>query len=647
MLPLTSTGSPLTMITAFRRYLETWPVRIFFGLMVISFVVWGVGDVVRMIGHPTWLAKVGGKMIEVQQFQPEFQRALAQAQSKLPPGQDMSADGRRQIADQTLQQMIGQVAMTAEETRLGIVVPDAAIRQAVFAMPAFHDKSGQFDRNLLDAVLRANSVTEGEFLSMVRGDLARAQVLDTVAGGAVPPSALVHTIFAAETERRSAQMLELPIAAAPAPPAPTDAELRRWYANHPNAFRIPEYRRIRAIILSPETIQKSMTVSDTDLRTWYDAHKAQFAQPATRSIEVAIIPDQAKAQALATAWRGGMNWDAVQKQAQGDGGSAVSLDKTTAPEIPDADLAKAAFAASQGQIIGPIKASLGWAVLDVTAIAAAQSQGFDQVKEDVRKRVLAERAAAELYDRANKVDDILGTGAGLDHLPADLGLAGVSGTLDAQGNTADGQPAPIPGPEELHKAVVAAAFERQPGPPSQLTEVQTPSTGGSAFYAVEVEQVMPATERPFDQVKADVAAQWTGAARAREQEAAAAAILTAVKGGESLADAAAKAGLTVLTTPAVTRDGTAEGMPPQLQHVLFGLKPGEPTMVETAESFVVAVPDKIEVPDPKTEPAQYDAVKDVLTRSTSASIAQIFTEAMRDRASPRINQSIFDSFVQQ
>ena len=38
------------MITAFRRYLETWGVRGFFLIMVFAFISWGVGDVVRMIG---------------------------------------------------------------------------------------------------------------------------------------------------------------------------------------------------------------------------------------------------------------------------------------------------------------------------------------------------------------------------------------------------------------------------------------------------------------------------------------------------------------------------------------------------------------------------------------------------------------------
>ena len=77
------------MITAFRRYLETWVVRGLFLIMAIAFIVWGVGDVVRVrVGSPTWVAKVDGQTIEGALFQAEYQRALTQASAKLPPGQD-------------------------------------------------------------------------------------------------------------------------------------------------------------------------------------------------------------------------------------------------------------------------------------------------------------------------------------------------------------------------------------------------------------------------------------------------------------------------------------------------------------------------------------------------------------------------------
>jgi hypothetical protein len=56
------------MISAFRRYLETWYVRAFFLVMVAAFVLWGVGDMLRVVGTSTWVAKVGGTTIEAQSW---------------------------------------------------------------------------------------------------------------------------------------------------------------------------------------------------------------------------------------------------------------------------------------------------------------------------------------------------------------------------------------------------------------------------------------------------------------------------------------------------------------------------------------------------------------------------------------------------
>ena len=87
----------------------------------------------------------------------------------------------------------------------------------------------------------------------------------------------------------------------------------------------------------------------------------------------------------------------------------------------------------------------------------------------------------------------------------------------------------------------------------------TPSTGGSAYYALSVEDVTPPAVKPFDAVKEQVAADWTRDAQRHAQEQAAAKLLAAVKGGQSLADAAAVAGVTVRRTPLVTRGAARRG----------------------------------------------------------------------------------------
>ena len=517
------------------------------------------------------------------------------------------------------------------------------MRQATFAMPAFRGPTGQFDRQSFEMALRNAGFTEARFLETIRGDLAQRQLLEAVGAGAYAPAILLDPLYAGQYEKRSADMVEFPLAAAAEPPAPTDAELQRWYDNHPDSYATPEYRRIKAIVLSPETLAKDIAVTDADLHAAYDQHKAEYVKPDRRSAEVISAPDEAKAQALASQWQGGADWATMQKAAQDAGGAGVELTDATAQQFPDAELSKAVFAAAPDTVAGPVKTALGWQVVKVTKLTPGSEQTFDEVKDALRNQVLAGKATDLMYDRANKVDNVLGTGVGLDQMPSDLGLAGVAGTLDAQGNTKDGTPAPLPGPAELKSALIKAAFATQQGDPPQLVEVQTPSTGASAYYALSVEAVIAPAVKPFDAVKQQVEADWTHDAERHAQETAAAKLLTAVKGGQSLADAAAVAGVTVRRTPLVMRGGSAEGMPQQLDQVLFGLKPGEPAMVETAEAFIVAVPAEIIEPDAKTDPVGYSQVRDAVARTLANDLATVFAEALRQRAQPQINQPVLDS----
>lgn len=635
------------MITAFRRYLETWVVRGFFLIMVLAFVSWGVGDVFRLIGTSTWVAKVGGQTIEGAQLQEEYQRDMAQVTRNLPSGQEPTEAMRSGIAKEALQGLISQAALALELRRLRVVTPDPAVRQAVFAMPAFQGPNGQFNQQTFETVLRNNSMTEQSFLGMMRNDLAQQQLLSAVSAGAAAPESLLHPLYEGQYEKRSADMVEFPFAAAPPPPTPTQAQLQRWYDNHPDSYSAPEYRRIKAIELSPESLAKDIPITDADLQAEYDRHKSEYVQPDKRSAEVISVPDETKANDLAAQWKAGADWATMQKAAQDAGGSGIALNDATEPEFPDPALARSVFAATPDTVTGPSKGGLGWQIVRVTKVTSGSARSFDQVKDQLRNEVLASKATDMMYDRANKVDDILGTGASLDQMPSDLGLIGVAGTLDAQGDTPSGTPAPIPGPAELKSAIIKAAFTTQKGDPPRLVEVQTPSTGGSAYYALSVEDVTPPAVKPFDVVQDEVTADWTHDAERHTEEVAAAKLLTAVKGGQSLADAAAVAGVTVIRTPLVTRGGTASGMPPQLARPLFGLKPGEPTMVETSDGFVVAVPADIVEADPKADPAGYSQVREAITRSISNDFAAVFADALRDRAQPRINQEVLNNIIGQ
>jgi peptidyl-prolyl cis-trans isomerase D len=636
-----------SMLGFFRRMANTWVARVFFMILVAAFGLWGIGDVARNLGQRgNGVGTVGGQPVQMPELQDAYQRQLQQMTRMMGGGQP-TPEIRRAAAEEALNRLVTQMAIGQEVERLGLQVPDDALRQAVFSIPAFHGPNGQFDRAAFQRVLASNNLTEPRFLELMRGDLGQRQLVEAVRVGAPAPGILNRQIFDFRQESRTASLTDLPFSAAPQPPAPTDAQLHRYYDDNPDAFRSPEYRRIHAIILSAETVARDMQIPDSDLHAYYDQHKSEFAAPEKRSAEIAVTQDEAAAQKVALQWRAGATWAQIQDATKQAGGTTAELDTAAEAEFPSPELGKAVFAAESGTVSGPVQTPLGWDTVLVTKVTPGTSRSFDEVKDQIRGQLAQSKAGDQVYDRANKIEDLLASGTRLQDLPADLGVAAVAGTLDKQGDTPSGQPAPIPASPSVKTALIAAAFQAKPGDPPQLTEVPGQNGAGSAYYAVSVDEITPAAQKPFEAVQAQVRDDWTAQARRHEQNEAATKVMTEVQGGKSLEDAARAAGLQVRQSPPVTRaPPPPEGVPAQLVQALFGLKKGEATMVETPDGFMVAQLTDITEPDPAKDPVGYGQLTQAVTHAEADDLELSFAIALRMRAKPQVNPQVIDQLAQ-
>jgi peptidyl-prolyl cis-trans isomerase D len=363
--------------------------------------------------------------------------------------------------------------------------------------------------------------------------------------------------------------------------------------------------------------------------------------PEKRSAEVLVAQDEAAAQKLATAWKAGADWAAMQKTAQDAGATPVALEDATREQFPSADLAEAVFTAAPNEVTGPIKSAFGWQVLRVSKATPGSSRTLDQVKDELRTRVARDRAADLVDARYNKLEDALSAGGKLDDLPGDLGVAAVAGTLDAQGNTPQGEPAPIPGSPALRQAIVTAAFALQKDQPPRLTQGPDQS-----YYAIQLEDVIEPKLKPLAEVEAQVRDEYEHQQRRHAQEQVAARLLSATKAGGSLDDAATVAGLRMERTPPVGRNGATPGVAPQLTQALFKLKKGDTDMVETPDGFLVARLAEITDPDPAADPAGAAQMREALTQSLDRDVGAVFATTLRDRAQPRVNRTLMSTITE-
>lgn len=632
------------MITWFRNLAQSWVAKILFVLLILSFAIWGIEDIVRNFWRETAVVRMEGAQIEVPQAQAAARRELQRIQRQLGPAFEPDQAVREAIARQAVDNLIGEYAQRIEADRLGLATPDAQVADYVRAIPSFQ-MGGQFNRLILEQFLRQNDMTEPMFLQLVRDDLQRMQLIGAVRAGAPAPDPLARALFRWERERRVAQVVELPLLDAPEPEPPTAAQLERFHANNPERFSTPELREVTLAVLSAETLLDQVQVSEEELRAAFDGRRGQFETPERRELEQALLPTEDAARELATAWAANPDFAAIGQAATAAGGSAAALGTVTRDDLPLPELAAAAFAAPQGGVTQPVRSPFGWHVFRVAGITPGAVASFEQVRERLREEVALERAADLAFERANQVEDAIAGGATLEEAGRRYGMAVGTLRLDAQGNDAEGAPVPLPVPVAAREETLRAIFGAEMGRAPRLQELRQ----ADAFVAVELRGIAPPALRPLASVEEDVRLAFVTDARRRVQEERAAQLMAAVRGGQSLEAAAQAAGLRAERMGPFGRrpEPGAPGLtvPPELLPLIFGARVGEPVMAPTRAGFAVAQVAEVVPPDAAAEAEAMTNVRRNVQVQTAEDLEAQYAAALRARANPRISPSLMQQVV--
>lgn len=136
--------------------------------------------------------------------------------------------------------------------------------------------------------------------------------------------------------------------------------------------------------------QGSVTVGDGEARDYYNAHPDLFSAGQQVQLAQIVLPDgaagEAEARKVKAQLEGGAEFAALAKRLSHDrsrfnGGMLGWIGKG---QMKYPQLEKAAFAAKEGDIVGPIHTEDGWHLLKVLGFKQASQQTFDQVKNQVK-----------------------------------------------------------------------------------------------------------------------------------------------------------------------------------------------------------------------------------------------------------------------
>ncbi|HEX3499799.1 MAG TPA: peptidyl-prolyl cis-trans isomerase [Stellaceae bacterium] len=626
------------MLQAIRSKAGSLVVKILFALLIVSFGVWGIGDIFReRSAAETTVANVGDVKIQADELQLSVRREMDRMNRML--GGNFTAEQAKQIGlvDTVLDRIIAADLLDLEERRLKLLVDDQVVRDAIMANPAFHNSTGAFDRNLFTNILASNQLTEDRYVGLLRHDIARGNLTSAIAGGAVAPIPLVETLFRTRNEKRVGDTVLVASAKVTGVAEASEAELQDFHAKHEDLFRAPEYRGFTALIMKPEDIAASIDVPESKLRDEYQSRLDEFQTPDRRQLEQILVPDEAKAKEVETQLAAGKDFTAVAKDVADQGEDTVKLGWVKREELPP-ELADATFALKDGEIGKPTQSPLGWHIIKVTGVEVGSTKPFEAVSDQLHKDVAREMAADELYKRSNEIEDALAGGATLDQVAEKFALKPTkiaAGDLD--GKDPAGAPVALPNADEI----LRVAFNTDQGQTTRMNE-----TKDNGYFILHVDSVQPSVIKPLAEVKDRTKELYLADKQSTAAETEAKAISAAVTADKTLAAIAAEKQVAVTTTPAVTRRGSGQAnLPASVVAKMFDIKPGETAVTSGPDGWYVVQLKTIDIPDPATDSATVTQVTEQLTEGMRGDILSQFEKALRNRYPVTVRQQEIDRLL--
>jgi peptidyl-prolyl cis-trans isomerase D len=561
------------MLSLMRKNAGNWIIKAVLFAIVVVFVFWGVGSF--QTRNETQIAKVNGEGISYEQYRRSYTNLLEQYRRAY--GGQVSEEMFKLLRpkETALNQLIERMIMTQEADRLNIQVTDSELDEAIRKIPAFQVE-GLFDAEHATRLLAMNNYSTEEFRNSLKEDLRINKLRGLVLEGIFVTEDEIRRWYDWYNTEINLEYVNF------APERYTDValnadEIKAYFDEHRDEYKTDPQAKVRFLQLKPEQFTSEVSVSPEEITRYYEMNPGEFKSEQTVEARHILIrvdsaaDDQAVAQKKALAEKiyamakEGKDFSELAKEysedtTRDDGGNLGAFSRESMVK-PFADQA---FSMKAGEISPPVRTQFGWHIIKVEKVNAARTVEMAAASEDIRSRLVTEKARAIAMEKAETVFDNVFDGDDLSAAAQTYGLAARTTELFTRGNP----PQDVGDPDRF--AEVALGMEKM-----SLSEVLDLEDGIYLLQVIDrIEPEVPPLERVAEEVKADLLKQ-RQAERAKSE---AEALLAEIAKGTPLSEAVTQRSLSLQETGLFKRTGSIPklGYEPEIIQSAFKLSTAKP-----------------------------------------------------------------------
>lgn len=626
------------MLRSIRSHAKNFVSKIILALLIASFAVWGIGDMVVSRPGQEEVAKVGNVVISRQAVEKEMQRDIAQLRERLGEQYKPEFLSMLNIPQQVVKRMVMQELIRQETKALGVLPSNEMVADVMRRDPMFQNDDGKFDKKKFLYILRQAGMAERDFVQMMREDIAHRLLSQAMSGNYGVQDMAVKVMQAASGEKRDVVIYNIS-PKAEAASDPTDQELDAYYESVSDRYAIPEYRSVSYVTIDESNIASEINISPEEIKQMYEERIDEFKTPQMRDLELFLYTGKENAEKAKAMLEVGKTHQEVSKALPPANVTNTLMKGITKGRLPEA-LEATVFSLDTDQVSEVIASDFGFHVARVVGISESKTKSLTDVEDSLRNEMKTNRATSMLTQKTDALEDKLAGGSTLAEAAKELGLAVKKvENFSKRGENPAGKTVAIP---DL-KNFVPMAFNTTNGESSSISMGKA-----GVYYLLHVDHVQAEQLPPIAEVKGELLKSWQESRR--QTMAMKHAGEVAAKLGDPMQRDAVVASdeVTKLTAGVISRDNLKLGgvdLPPDLVQSIFAVEVGGVTRSSKLANgrYILAVVNGSEMP-PLKESLDEDAkaLRATIQSNQQQEIMQQLMTYLNRQYNVQVNQAIMN-----
>ena len=613
-------------------------IQIMLALIMVPFAFFGLESYTRSAGGADTVANVAGRKISQREFNDELRQQMDRLRGVFGRNFDTAMFDTPAVRLELLDGMINREVLNGAVRDANLTINDEQLRELIASQPSFQ-VNGQFNKDQYKALLASQNMTEQQFESRLRFDLAMSQLNRAVGGSVIQARAVSDRLAAIENEKREVSEVAIAGQSFAGQVRIDQAMIQTYYDANLKQFQSPEQVKAEYVLLSADQLGALEPATEAEIKAAYESRAAQYRQEEQRRASHILIPAAADASAdrkaaarkqaetvLAELKRTPNRFAELAKQYSKDPGSAEKGGDLGffSRGMLVKGFEDAAFALREGETSGVVSSEFGFHIIRVTTIRAGKTKALDEVRAELAKEITRQKGMKKFAEAAEVFSNTVYEQSDSLKPVADRFKLTIQRT-DWMSQVATPAAGPL-----AHPKLMSALFSTDATQAKRNTDAV--EVAPSTLVAARVTEYRPAAQRKLEEVSAEIDVLLRRQQAAKLAHADGAARLAKLQAGQTDATLKWSAGR------AFTRRG-AGNLPPDTVRAILSADPAKlPAYVgaEAEGGYVIYRVNKVIAPEAQDE-KQQKAMRARLDGQAGGAQYDAYVAALRSQSKVVIN----------